>query len=246
MPKEIPVDPHSLRTAGRMTFKDIPVHAYRDTARRRARDAGRRGADRQFSAHMMIVREFETHARRASRRRAPMPGSRIAYKGPAHLSIGQEGAAVGAALALEPADHIFGSHRSHGEFIAKGLSAIDRLPRRQLVRDHGGPSRRRAAAHGRDARSARERRDGPGRELPALRPARRDLHARQRLQRRHGRLMHAFFPPFGAYPEQRHRRRLGRHRGRRGARARRSAAAAASRSPTSATARPAAARSGRR
>ena len=58
--------------------------------------------------------------------------------------------------------------------------------------------------------------------------------------------MHAFFPPFGAYPEQRHRRRLGRNRHRRRAAPRSSAAAAASRSPTSATARPAAARCGRR
>jgi hypothetical protein len=53
----------------------------------------------------------------------------IAYdhKGPAHLSIGQEAAAVGEALLLGLDDHIFGSHRSHGEIIAKGLSAIRRL-----------------------------------------------------------------------------------------------------------------------
>ena len=41
---------------------------------------------------------------------------------------------MGAALALEPADHIFGSHRSHGEFIAKGLSAIAQLPEAALQR----------------------------------------------------------------------------------------------------------------
>ena len=44
-----------------------------------------------------------------------------------HLSIGQEAAAVGAAFALKPEDKILGSHRSHGEMIAKGLSAIKNL-----------------------------------------------------------------------------------------------------------------------
>jgi 2-oxoisovalerate dehydrogenase E1 component len=31
---------------------------------------------------------------------------------------------VGQAFHLTPDDHIFGSHRSHGEILAKGLSAI--------------------------------------------------------------------------------------------------------------------------
>ena len=49
------------------------------------------------------------------------------HPGPAHLSIGQEAAAVGMAYTLEVDDYIFGSHRSHGEILAKGLSAIHRL-----------------------------------------------------------------------------------------------------------------------
>jgi 2-oxoisovalerate dehydrogenase E1 component len=40
------------------------------------------------------------------------------------LSIGQEAAAVGECLHLGVDDHIFGSHRSHGEVIAKGLRAV--------------------------------------------------------------------------------------------------------------------------
>ena len=46
------------------------------------------------------------------------------HAGPAHLSIGQEAAAVGQAFTLGAEDKVFGSHRSHGEVIAKGLSAI--------------------------------------------------------------------------------------------------------------------------
>ena len=37
-----------------------------------------------------------------------------------HLGIGQEGVAVGVAFALNPDDYLYGSHRSHGHFLAKG------------------------------------------------------------------------------------------------------------------------------
>ncbi len=39
---------------------------------------------------------------------------------PVHLSIGQEGTAVGACAALRPADQIVTSHRCHGHYLAKG------------------------------------------------------------------------------------------------------------------------------
>lgn len=44
--------------------------------------------------------------------------------GPAHSSIGQEGAAVGSVLALRPTDGVNGTHRGHHQFIAKGLSYL--------------------------------------------------------------------------------------------------------------------------
>jgi acetoin:2,6-dichlorophenolindophenol oxidoreductase subunit alpha len=37
-----------------------------------------------------------------------------------HLSIGQEGAAVGVCLASKVSDVVFGNHRSHGHYIARG------------------------------------------------------------------------------------------------------------------------------
>jgi DeoR family transcriptional regulator, fructose operon transcriptional repressor len=49
------------------------------------------------------------------------------HRGPAHLSIGQEAAAVGQAYLLSTDDHIYGSAPQHGEILAKGLSAIDQL-----------------------------------------------------------------------------------------------------------------------
>lgn len=39
---------------------------------------------------------------------------------PVHLCIGQEGTAVGVCAALGRSDYVFGSHRSHGHYLAKG------------------------------------------------------------------------------------------------------------------------------
>ncbi len=43
--------------------------------------------------------------------------------GTMHLSIGQEGSAVGACAALRPTDYILSTHRGHGHCIAKGARA---------------------------------------------------------------------------------------------------------------------------
>ena len=44
---------------------------------------------------------------------------------PVHLYTGQEGVAVGVCAALDRADYIFGTHRSHGHYLAKGGSMRD-------------------------------------------------------------------------------------------------------------------------
>jgi 2-oxoisovalerate dehydrogenase E1 component len=44
--------------------------------------------------------------------------------GPAHSAIGQEGGAVGSALALRASDQINGSHRAHHTFLAKSLQFV--------------------------------------------------------------------------------------------------------------------------
>ena len=44
--------------------------------------------------------------------------------GPAHSSIGQEGAAVGSVLALSGGDTVNGSHRGHHQFLAKALQHV--------------------------------------------------------------------------------------------------------------------------
>lgn len=50
-----------------------------------------------------------------------------AVKCPCHLAIGQEAVAVGVASALRPSDRVFGTHRSHGHFLAQGGGVYELL-----------------------------------------------------------------------------------------------------------------------
>ena len=80
---------------------------------------------------MRLIREFETALDKIKTQGA-YRGLAYTHAGPAHLSIGQEAAAVGQCLALDPGDYILGSHRSHGEILAKGLAAINALEEDEL------------------------------------------------------------------------------------------------------------------
>ena len=114
---------------------------------------------------------------------------------------------MGMAFSLTPDDHIFGSHRSHGEILAKGFAAIRQLGDRELQTDHGDLRGRRAAPSGR----ARLQRVGQRAGAPVLhlRGLLRDLRARHRLQPRAGRVDARVLRPVRDLPEQRDRRRLG-------------------------------------
>ena len=46
------------------------------------------------------------------------------YRGPTHVSIGQEASAVGVSTGLNIFDKITSTHRGHGDSLAKGTSAI--------------------------------------------------------------------------------------------------------------------------
>lgn len=125
MPRELTIDPARRQQSGRLHFPDIPVHAY---ATAFADELTALGAPRLRAMwrHMLIQRRFEEMLS-SFKAQGAWEGIAHTYKGPAHLSIGQEAAATGAAHALGVDDHIFGSHRSHGEFLAKGLAAIHDL-----------------------------------------------------------------------------------------------------------------------
>ena len=80
---------------------------------------------------MLIIREFEEMiVRLRSGAYEPLRGYN--YRGPTHVSVGQEGTAAGVCCALEPADNITSTHRGHGESLAKGTGAIRRMSEEQL------------------------------------------------------------------------------------------------------------------
>ena len=128
-----------------------------------------------------------------------MPGSSSPIADLPTSRSGRKPPAVGAALALRPEDHIFGSHRSHGEFIAKGLAAIERLDRGTLLRimekhQDGRPLR----AVERHVRPSDDRRLAEAFLLFGLLA---EIFMRSTgFNGGMGGSMHAFFPPFGAYP----------------------------------------------
>lgn len=125
MPKSITIHPGEVRQAGQITFQPIPVNQY---SRSLADELDRFAREDLLRIHrdMAVIRAFETMLQEVKTKTA-FQGIEYNHRGPAHLSIGQEASAVGQAFLLGIDDHIFGSHRSHGEILAKGLSAIEKL-----------------------------------------------------------------------------------------------------------------------
>jgi 2-oxoisovalerate dehydrogenase E1 component len=125
MPKSQFIDPIKLRKAGKVKFKDIPVNQYNKTLEE---EKGNYSEKQLIGIYhdMQLIREFETMLN-LIKTRGDYQGIAYNHPGPAHLSIGQESAAVGMAFHLGVDDFIFGSHRSHGEILAKGMSAINKL-----------------------------------------------------------------------------------------------------------------------
>ncbi|NLK39945.1 MAG: dehydrogenase [Clostridiales bacterium] len=131
MPKSQFVDPDILRKPSKITFTDIDVNAYNKTVQEES--AIYTKADFMRIYHdMALIREFETMLYSIKTTNS-YNGLEYNNPGPAHLSIGQEASAVGQTYLLDTDDYIFGSHRSHGEILAKGLSAIEKLSENELV-----------------------------------------------------------------------------------------------------------------
>ncbi len=125
MPKSIPVNPTEVRKSGLITVPPIPVNAYVPDF---AAAKKRYGADGLVAMlhDMLAIREFENMLN-SLKTTGGWQGIEYNHKGPAHLSMGQEASAVGQAAELDADDYIFGSHRSHGEILAKSFSAARKL-----------------------------------------------------------------------------------------------------------------------
>ncbi len=131
MPKQLFIDPNEVRKPGKITFGEIPVNQYQKTLAEEKKNYSRDDL-LEIYRDMVIIREFETMLNKIKTTNE-YHGIQYNHPGPAHLSIGQEAAAVGMAYLLDPHDYIFGSHRSHGEILAKGMSAIRKLKEGELL-----------------------------------------------------------------------------------------------------------------
>lgn len=130
MPKSQFIDPKQIRAPGVLKFKDIELNSYNKSFKQSMKDYSEDELLNIFR-DMQYIREFETMLF-SVRTTKQYNGVDYVYQGPAHLYTGQEAAAVGMAYSLNMDDMIFGSHRSHGEVLAKGFAAIRQLPNNDL------------------------------------------------------------------------------------------------------------------
>ncbi len=198
MPKSQYVDPQKAFEAGYIHFNDIPVCQYNKTLEEE-RELYTKEDLMRIYRDMAIIREFETMLNDIKTKSA-YNGVEYNNPGPAHLSIGQEASAVGEAYSLDIDDLTFGSHRSHGEILAKGLSSIEKLDDTELyaIMEEflGGTVLRVVEKHMPAAASVKE--------LAInflLYGALAEIFARTTgFNRGLGGSMHAFFIPFGIMP----------------------------------------------
>ncbi|MDR1517838.1 MAG: dehydrogenase, partial [Dysgonamonadaceae bacterium] len=132
MPKGQYISPVDARKVGEVKFQPIPVNQYKKTVEDELK-AGNFTKDELVRIYhdMVVIREFEMMLQLV-KTTGGYGGVEYNNPGPAHLSAGQEAAAVGMAYELDINDFIFGSHRSHGEILAKGLRAIQKLGDKEL------------------------------------------------------------------------------------------------------------------
>ena len=196
MPKSISLEPEALLAEDCIRFQDIKVNAYKKTIEEECAVFSP-GDFLAIWRDMAAIREFETILNEIKVRRA-YKGIAYEHLGPAHLSIGQEASAVGMAFLLTPDDHIYGSHRSHGEILAKGFSAIRKMDDSPLI------DTMRSYRDGAILRPLEEGHQGSVKELAAkflIFGAFSELFAKETgFNRGLGGSMHAFFTPFGIYP----------------------------------------------
>jgi 2-oxoisovalerate dehydrogenase E1 component len=131
MPKSQFIDPNEVRKSSWIKFNDIPVNQYQKTIVEEKAHFSTEDFLRIYR-DMAIIRQFETMLN-LIKTTNEYNGIPYNHPGPAHLSLGQEASAVGQAYILDKDDYIFGSHRSHGEILAKGLSAIEKLGDKELL-----------------------------------------------------------------------------------------------------------------
>jgi 2-oxoisovalerate dehydrogenase E1 component len=196
MPKIEFIDPKLERKSGQVKLNPIPVNQYSKSIEDEKVNFSK-DEFLKIYRDMVIIREFETMLNeiKVSGAYHEIPYN---HPGPAHLSIGQEASAVGMAYTLDENDYIFGSHRSHGEILAKGLSVINKWNDDRLM----GVMKN--YWDGATLRPVEKGHEGTVNDLAIeflLYGTLAEVFARETgFNKGLGGSMHAFFTPFGVYP----------------------------------------------
>ena len=198
MPKSQYVDPGKVFEPGYIEFDPIPLCRYNKSLEEEKKNYSKADFLRIYH-DMRTIREFETMLNEI-KVKSEYNGVKYNNPGPAHLSIGQEASAVGQAYCLNINDFTFGSHRSHGEILAKGLSSINKLDETELydiMKEFLGGNILRVV-------EGKQTKQGDVRELAKdflLYGALAEIFARTTgFNKGLGGSMHAFFIPFGIFP----------------------------------------------
>ena len=196
MSKQLFIDPNVVRAPGVIHFEDIPVNQYKKTVKD---ELGNFTKEQLVTIYrdMLTLREFETMIN-LIKTTGEYEGVAYNHPGPAHLSMGQEAAAVGEAFHLDVNDFIFGSHRAHSDILAKGLSAIEKLSDDELM------DIMKNFLDGKTLKVVEKQAHDSVKDLAIdflLYGAMAEIFARETgFNRGLGGSMHTFFTPFGIYP----------------------------------------------
>lgn len=196
MSKQLFVDPNEMRASGYIHFEDIPCNQYKKTVKD---ELGNFTTEQLINIYrdMLTLREFETMINEI-KINGKYNGVSYNHPGPAHLSIGEEAAAVGEAFHMTVDDLIFGSHRAHSDILAKGLSAIEKLSDDELMKIMS------SFLDGKCLKVVEKQPHATVKDLAIdflLYGAMAEIFARETgFNRGLGGSMHTFFTPFGIYP----------------------------------------------
>ena len=199
MPKSQMIVPENVRSKSYIEFSPIPVNQYNKTIEDELKSGNFTKTDLlRIQRDMMVIRAFESMLD-AVKKTGKYHDIEYNHRGPAHLSIGQEATAVGEMYLLGVDDHIYGSHRSHGEILAKGLSSIHKLSDdalMKIMKSYWNGQTLGVVEKGATGTSVKDLAIdfllyGTLAEIFA-----RDYGFNRGL----GGSMHAFFPPFGVFP----------------------------------------------
>jgi 2-oxoisovalerate dehydrogenase E1 component len=196
MPRSIIINPEEVRRKGVLKSKEIILNQYKSDFKV---EFEKYGAEKlkQILIDMLLIRQFETSLSNI-KLEGSYQGIQYNHKGPAHLSIGQEAPAVGQMLHLTKDDFVFGSHRSHGEILAKCFSAVHKSEESEL------DSIMKSYMNGRIQKSIESLSSSNIKDFAVdfvLYGTLAEIFAKETgFNRGLGGSMHAFFAPFGSMP----------------------------------------------